>query len=472
MSALSLAIRAIKRLQGVVDDLRAQPACLQFCESLKIILIDLLKCFRSLPEDKHSENEASALLERLDKLCRLQNTPAQPAPPSVALDGGSSCVALLLAESESVVWAIRDVASNPQSLRQRKTTLASLKAFLPEDLEQGNIDISPSDTDLRSIGDEPPECGREIRSLHAALSAQCLCTDSDEMLARIRLRSTLEGDSANITFGMVFMAHPHRTQTDLPLQPLWQDTDFDTGSGIDYEEIRSDSGYPFCSYISAQDEHGIVMLKFTIRGRKLYFEDTMELSSYCETDKPSVSLGQLLEGISASGLTEKRKEVLSWPLAKSIWQYYNSPWMQQPWNKESVHFLLERRHDEDGHDVAGIFVNEPLLSVSIGRRMQASGGDTANESGPGTVKREPDAQRRRSPFLSRPRHPIPKMLALGMMLVEIQLGQPIETLYSQTEWSKYCPQGKENQNTDHRICKDLIGKKHFFEDISDPLEAP
>lgn len=135
-------------------------------------------------------------------------------------------VTLLLANSESVVQAIRDVASSPQSQRQRKRTIKALEGFRPEDEDQQDVDISPSDTDLRSISKEPPECGKDLRSLHAALFEQCVCSDSDEMLARIRLRSTLESNDGKITFGMLFMAHPHRAQADLGSQPWWQDTYF------------------------------------------------------------------------------------------------------------------------------------------------------------------------------------------------------------------------------------------------------
>ncbi|KAK7946100.1 subtilisin-like protein [Apiospora aurea] len=469
MSALEVAIQATDRLQNVVDHLRTRPPCVQFCVSLKVILIDLLKWLQSLSEDEYSETEADALLRQLDNLCRLQEASNEVAPHGVMkLENRYPAVALLLADSKSVILAISHVASSRKAQRQRRMTLSLLEAFLPETTEEEYVDTSPSDTDLRSVSKEPPECEREIRLLHNALFTRCLCTDSDEMSARIRLRSTLEDDEAKVTFGMLFMAHPHRT--DLQSQPWWQDThfsitrtvNFETGSGIDYEEIGPDSETPFCSYISAQDVAGLMMLKFVVKGPRLFFEEQKEPSSHWAFDEPSISLGQLLEGLfqSKRDLTEKRKEVLSWLLAKSVWQYYSSPWMQQPWNKESVHFLLERR-DTEGHEVAGIFVSEPLLSVSIARHMHGAGDGQEKAGG---------QQKRRLPPFSKPVHLIPKILALGVMLVEIQLGRPIETLYSEAEWSRYCPQGKKNQNTDFKICKDIIAKKHFFHDISDPLE--
>ncbi|KAK8103237.1 hypothetical protein PG984_016383 [Apiospora sp. TS-2023a] len=435
---------------------------------LGAILGDLPTWFRGLPEGEDIEQEASALLEIIDSLCRSNNTPGQPPPPSslAGCEVPYPGVDRLLANPDSVTQAVRDVASSPRSRRQRRQILASLRAFRPPDEEQDSVDISPSDTDLRLISKEPPECGKEIRSLHAALFKQCVCSDSDEMLARIRLRSTLESEDANITFGMLFMAHPHCTQTDPASQPWWQDTyfsisrtvNFETSSGTEGEEIRPESDNPFYQYISAQAEEGLMMMKFIVKGGSLYYEESLEAPICWVFDQPSISLGQLLESLSqsTSEFTEKRKEVLSWLLVKSVWQYYSSPWMQEPWNKERVHFLLERRQNDEGHEVAGIFVNEPLLSVSIAR-------SSCQE----TIKPKPGVR-----FL-KPLHRIPKLLALGVMLMEIQLEHPIETFYSKPEWAKHCPHGKKNQNTDFKICKDLIDKERFFADneISDPLEA-
>ncbi|KAK8023290.1 hypothetical protein PG991_006529 [Apiospora marii] len=460
MSALQLALQAIDRLQNVARSLCADTPCVQFCATLSAILGDLPGWLRGLPKREHSDREASALLEIIDSLCRSPNTPSQPTSSCNLVGDKVSYpgVALLLANPDSVISAIRDMASDHRSQRQCRQVLGLLEAFLPPSEEQYSVDVSPSDTDLRAISKEPPECGKEIRSLHAALFKQCVCSDSDQMLARIRLRSTLETDGAKISFGMLFMAHPHCTQTDLGSQPC----KFEASSGNEDEEIRPGSENPFCQYISAQADEGLMMMRFIVKGGSLYFENHEDPPIQWVFDQPSISLGQLLERLSnsTSEFTEKNKEVLSWLLAKSVWQYYSSPWMQEPWNKERVHFLLERRHDDEGHEVDGIFVNEPLLSVSIAR-----------SSGQETIKSKHSVPPRRLPGFLKPLHTISKLLALGVMLVEIQQEQPIETLYGESEWSQYCPHGKKNQNTDFKICRDLINRKRFFEEISDPLEA-
>ncbi|EHK17752.1 uncharacterized protein TRIVIDRAFT_66654 [Trichoderma virens Gv29-8] len=380
----------------------------------------------------------------------------------------------LLANAEDVTLTIRILASDKKSRRRRMTTLGCLKSFLPQIANNENIDISPSNTDLRAFSEAPLELGKEISSLYEALFTHCFCPESEEVIARIRLCNNIQCDDGKVTFGVLFKAHAHDESL-----PWWQDTHISVVqrtvrfevSTNDENEIRVDSDLPFCSYISAQHEHGLILLEFLVTEQKLYFQESLDPLRYWGFDRPSISLGQLLEevSLSAEDMTEKRKEVLSWLLAKATWQYYNSKWMLKPWNKESVHFLSEQRRTEDGHQLDGIFVNEPLLSISIAPQLFASEDTKACSQRRTDTKSSP--KQRRLPFGGKPVHPIPKILALGIMLMEIQLCRPIETLHEDPEWSQYCPNGKPNQNTNFKICRDLIAKKSFFDDISGPLEG-
>ncbi|KAF4470159.1 hypothetical protein FALBO_2934 [Fusarium albosuccineum] len=414
MDSLSFAIQASDRLRAVANSLCTDHSCVQFCASLQVILGDIAQWLRTLPPDQYSEGEASALLRQLEDLC----------------------------------W------TSPEKTH-----------------------ISPSDADLRVAGEEPPDYGKEIVSLHKALFTHCFCNESEKVLARIRLHNSTQDDS-KVTFGVFFKAHPHHDGASFGCQPWCQDThisvqralNFEGDTRAECEEIRLDSDTPFCSYISAQDETGLILLYFLVMGQRLYFEESQEPSRQWQLDRPSISLSRLLEEVSASNsdFTEKRKEVLSWLLAKAVWQYYASPWMHQPWDKESVHFLSERRKTDEGH-ITGIYVNEPLLSVSI---IPNQGEIKKDQGGRGQETRHiPYRGQCRSPFLVRPLHPVPKILALGIMLIEIQLGRRIESLYGEDEWPKYCPRGNPNQNTNYKICRDLIAKPAFFEDMADPLEA-
>ncbi|RSL79564.1 hypothetical protein CEP51_007264 [Fusarium floridanum] len=435
MASLQSAIQASDCLRAVAEGLCVDTSCVQFCATLQVLLANIAKWLRTLPSDEGSKSEAAALLDQLEAICR---DPAQSGSPT---EEPYPALSKLMAEVQAVTPTIRNLASSKACQPQRRTALASLSSFLTQ-IPEEKIAISPSDTDLRSVSEDPPEYGREIVSLHRALFMHCCCAESKKVVAHIKLHNYVQDDAKRaVTF------EDHTT--------------------CHYERVGLDSDPSFCTYISTQEEQGLVLLYFSVIGQKLYYEKLDEPPRLWDLDRPSISLGQLLGEMcdSANGLTEKMKEVLSWLLAKAVWQYYSSPWMHEPWNKESVHFLFEKRRTGRGEELSAIFVNEPVLSVSI---VPNPRGTEANKT---CQQLTPPGKKPCRPLLfGRPLHPIPKILALGVMLVEIQLGRPMESLYGTPEWSRYCPKGKANPNTNFKICRDLIAGPDFFADISDPLE--
>ncbi|RSL97518.1 hypothetical protein CEP52_010869 [Fusarium oligoseptatum] len=459
MDSIEYAIKASDRLLAIAESLCKDKSCLQFCAHLQAALAGITEWLQTLPKNEESKGVANLLLYQLEGLCR------SPDSPQHATSAEEFCPLLrgLMAGDMAVVTIIRNLASSESCKLQRRTALACLESFLPQAPEK-KLAISPSDADIRAVSGELSDYGREIVSLHQALFAHCCC-GSQKVLAHIKLHQS-EQDDTNVTFGVTFKAHPHNDGCDLDCHPWWQDTHISIERAVTFEghdarqhqQVGLDPDHSFCTYISGQEEDGPLWLYFLVRGRSLYFERSIEMPKLWKLKRPSISLGRLLEEIHGSPnlLTEKMKEVLSWLLAKAVWQYYSSPWMREPWNKESVHFLFERRRTNEGEDLTGIFVNDPLLSVSI--VPNPSKNDPSHQLAP--VGRR----------LGRLLHPTPKILALGVLLVEIQLGQPIESLYDSPEWSLYCPEGKPHRNTNLQICKAYIAKPDFFDNISTPLE--
>ncbi|RSL48781.1 hypothetical protein CEP53_009417 [Fusarium sp. AF-6] len=469
MASLQSAIQASDCLRAVAEDLCADMSCVQFCATLQVLLANITKWLRTLPSDEGSKSEAAALLDQLEAICRPQD-PAQSGSPA---EEPYPALCKLMVDVQAVTPTIRNLASSKVCQPQRRTALASLSSFLTQ-IPEEKIAISPSDTDLRSVSEGPPEYGREIVSLHRALFMHCCCAESKKVVAHIKLHNYVQDDT-KVTFGVIFKAHPHHDGCDSDCRPWWQDTNisvqravtFEDHTTCQYERVGLDSDPSFCTYISTQEEQGLVLLYFSVMGQKLYYEKLDEPPRLWDLDRPSISLGQLLGEMceSVNGLTEKMKEVLSWLLVKAVWQYYSSPWMHEPWNKDSIHFLFEKRRTDRGEELSAIFVNEPVLSVSIVPNPRGTeANNTCHQLTP------PEKKPCRPLLFGRPLHPIPKILALGVMLVEIQLGRPMESLYGTPEWSRYCPKGKANPNTNFKICRDLIAGPDFFADISDPLE--
>ncbi|ETS77445.1 hypothetical protein PFICI_11319 [Pestalotiopsis fici W106-1] len=459
ISSLQLAIDVSKVLQQITQYLQTNSQFDPFCARLQIILDQIIPKLENLQSNENYE--VSGLLSGLEALCEFASISENSSAQYPALE-------LVLKDRDYATTAFRNLAHNRPHNNQRTKLVTEVESFLSQSSDDDKAGAMPSHADIQEASGTLLGCGKELVVLHGILSTYCRCAPSEngdsKMVAQFRLRNKKqENDDTNVSFGMLFMAHPHQDESAAGLQPCWQDTHicmrrtvkFLGNKHTDGIEIQSDSVDSFCNYISDQLQSGPTLLHLSVANKRLYFEQHSDQETQWVINQPSVSLGQLLDisSHSTDGITGKQKEVLSWLLAKAVWQYYNSPWMAQPWTKQDVHFLGERRPNPNdiANDIAGIYVNEPLLSVSI----SAS-----------TLKGKMPSL----PSLRSLRHKIPKILGLGIMLVEIQLGRPIEDLHTEDEWLKHCLGGRPHLNTNYLICRDLIGKPGFFHDIAYPLE--
>ncbi|KAJ5807719.1 hypothetical protein N7447_011175 [Penicillium robsamsonii] len=114
--------------------------------------------------------------------------------------------------------------------------------------------------------------------------------------------------------------------------------------------------------------------------------------SSCE----ALSLGQWLEKV--PHISNKGKSHLAYTIAKSVWQYYNSPWMMTPWTHESIQLLNE------GTGLTGQGKPHPYLTTKLARAIVKSN-DFYHAS---------DLM-----------HQYPHILALGILLIEIAVKQPL-----------------------------------------------
>jgi hypothetical protein len=79
-----------------------------------------------------------------------------------------------------------------------------------------------------------------------------------------------------------------------------------------------------------------------IEGRDLeQLEDFKALEQMLEHDS-SVTLTTILESYH---LTSKMKGTLAYILARSIWQFYDSAWMNTKWTSDSIYFMRESYPD-------------------------------------------------------------------------------------------------------------------------------
>ncbi|KAL2839018.1 hypothetical protein BJX68DRAFT_248278 [Aspergillus pseudodeflectus] len=111
-----------------------------------------------------------------------------------------------------------------------------------------------------------------------------------------------------------------------------------------------------------------------------------------------LSLGKWLETI--PHISNKAKSHLAYTIAKSVWQYYNSPWMISPWTHKSIQLL----HEGTGLTDQG--KPHPYLTTKLARAVVKS----------------------KDFYLSSDlMHQYPHILALGILLIEIAIKQPLES---------------------------------------------
>lgn len=149
-----------------------------------------------------------------------------------------------------------------------------------------------------------------------------------------------------------------------------------------------------------------------------------------ETSEPSTSLATLLEGQRKFTLKEKR--MLAVILAHSVLHFCESPWMSRHWNKNHVSFFrFSNRGDFN--------LERPWLSP-----------DFANPYVPEDVEE-----------LNRI-HPNPSVLALGILLLEIELGDSLESFKEADDLS--C-EGLEDCNTSfftaHHVWENMLDNVYW-----------
>ncbi|KAF2120733.1 peptidase S8/S53 domain-containing protein [Lophiotrema nucula] len=133
--------------------------------------------------------------------------------------------------------------------------------------------------------------------------------------------------------------------------------------------------------------------------------------------------------IGTEKLTEKMKLSLSFLLVRTFWQYCESEWMQDDWSKESVHFMLDT---VDGSPKV-VSVHEPFLQARFNRNSQSNNLEKSSEQ-KRPLNRKRKYRKTHGNLKAQNRtHQYPKLLALGIMLLEIELDRKLEDLATPDE---------------------------------------
>jgi len=122
----------------------------------------------------------------------------------------------------------------------------------------------------------------------------------------------------------------------------------------------------------------------------------------------------------------KEKRILAVIIAHGILSFCESPWLDRNWDKQHISFYGHSAADES------IDLTRPFLSTNFQDSTQAS--------------------QNQSPFLAL--HPNPAILALGILLLELEICEPIESHWLEEDLDN----GQPNSNTNLTAAERLLVK--------------
>ncbi|KAJ4113967.1 hypothetical protein NW760_000858 [Fusarium oxysporum] len=347
------------------------------------------------------------LLGNLERICKPTTVPIPPKEPKNGLELASRYPGLSLLRQnnrKNAVDGIRKLAlrRSPEGKKKQQGLLKILEAFI-KPLTVPDETPNPKTKTEVWVGDD---FTGSMRTLHKVLSSYIFCNNGSEQTQIAgRLRLALENgvESDFPSFDLMFLAHPHRELKEESFR--WRETRISVDSrkakfsDADDKDVQLQINGPmciadFCERISTREQY---QLSLKVSDKQLHFVEWCEGARIWVPNTPSVSLSMILRN---HKLSQKMKYLLSYLLAKSMWQFYSTDWLGKEWTKESIHFMFERRQNPKD---AGIYLNEPFISAHFDL-------DISNDS---------EFQM----------HKFPKIKALGIVLLEIELGTVIEDHY-------------------------------------------
>ncbi|KAF4447233.1 hypothetical protein F53441_9220 [Fusarium austroafricanum] len=387
------------------------------------------------------------LLSNLERICKPTTSPSLLKEPKNGLELANRYPGLSLLRQnnrKSAVDGVRKLAlrRSPEGKKKQQGLLRILETFI-KPLTVADETPNPKTKTEVWVGDD---FTGSMRTLYKVLSSYIFCNNGSEQTQiagrlRLALESGAEGDSP--AFDLMFLAHPHRELQEESFR--WRETRILVDrrkakfSDANDKEVQLQINGPmciadFCERISTREQY---QLSLKVSDKQLHFVEWCEGARTWVPNTPSVSLSMILRN---HKLSQKMKYLLSYLLAKSMWQFYSTDWLGKEWTKESIHFMFERRQNPKD---AGIYLNEPFISAHF----------------------DPDSSTNDSEF--RP-HKFPKIKALGIVLLEIELGTVIEDHY---DGECRAPDGELNADADLYVALKLFDDPDRLEDTFPLLKS-
>ncbi|KAK8879700.1 serine threonine kinase [Apiospora arundinis] len=450
------ALASIELIEGVLNDFEANghlPANKKcFYNGLTTLLSLLKPPIKDQKEPNKSVFNATVeILNQLELLCSYGKGPSskRPIPQRWPHLKGLSRDE----EAHEVKGCIHDFfhtgkhKSRSSLIKRLKQSLEQLQTSQGDEKASTRKYILPSRPDPTQIREEDIHGGTE--ALYKALRSYHQC-EREGSLGKIATQIRINGcnrlESLSTEFGVLFLSHPHSQGC------RWKEAQISIskeGPGLSRlstnskPKVRFDvPGMPtsalaqsaqptqfaalscddFCSEVSVLDQ---AQISLSAQHGQLAFGSRLETSREWLPDHQAISLAEIIRDRKET-ITDKMKTVLSYLLAKAVWQFYDSEFLTHGLTKDDVYFLFECRQG-----TMGVFIDEPMIVAQFASPPAAS----------------------TQPLSQGGIHRMPKILALGIMLLEIETRTSIEEHRENRDLN---PRQVVDMDTDYRIAKRLI----------------
>ncbi|KAK7928899.1 hypothetical protein PG985_005897 [Apiospora marii] len=303
------------------------------------------------------------------------------------------------------------------------STVKELAAYVHIFLKRAGADTASAEEPKPSPTTTPPAFAKEVKLVYKVLFRHSICTcdtptslhEQARHLTRLMLPVPASDEKGTMRWDFLFSSKP---SSNLTKQVGWQDlalhlpppeksisakrVHFGSEAGTmisemkrqDYQHVRKGA---LCQVLQAETNSRISLM---VQDGKLQQRLAAEPLAQIVDQSPSLSLASILK---AYTLTGRMKAMLAHILAFSTWQFYESDWLNTPWNSDTIHFLRQPDR-KNPHGDPKVYATRPYFAASF------------------------DAT---DPWFSESImtrgliHRYPRMRAVGIMLVEIGIGSVI-----------------------------------------------
>ncbi|KAK6527640.1 hypothetical protein TWF694_004623 [Orbilia ellipsospora] len=315
-----------------------------------ILLVDVSKL--SHKETAAFEAKIEAALDFLERACMWPKNAGTKGHLTIEGVAVAKCRGLegaLRSFSTTIYRGLKEFSSRSHEVESLLTVLE--RTAIITDLTPKDLGIDSSSNKNKENIPGYPEHVNETLYLALDLHTSCECSLQHLKSAKLRLDAVEEHAGSKIPFEVLFPASPVHAR-ESPRSEIWHETMIMVSINrprkkkrnrplVRIEGIELPPG-EFCQHLKTKIGYCIYF--------NLGFENIDLVLKACNsTEKPvrnakstrSLSLINVLYKI-GDKMTLKEKFHLAYILAKSVWQYYGSGWMKQPWTHNDIQFLEEQ----------------------------------------------------------------------------------------------------------------------------------